>query len=146
MANRTLPGKQKKICITLSDETAKKLNYTASVSGLSISAAARKFIEDGEVKVFYGSKEIIQKMSSTENNFNSYCLHVLNEIDDVRKDLNILKSKLTYGENISLREPPFRIVFAAEEKLNSLERNTRTSRENSSKELTDCVNLKRSSQ
>ena len=145
MAKRTLPVKNV-LNLRLSDETAKKLNYTATVSGLSKSAAARKFIEDGEVKIFYGSKEIIRKMSKAESNLNSYCLHVLKEIDDVRKDLNILKWKLSYGDNFDLLEPPFSIVLDAEKKLNSLEGGTRSTHANSSKELTDCVNLKNSTQ
>ena len=145
MAKRHLPCK-KNICISLSEESSKKLNYTANVSGLSISAAARKFIEDGEVKVFYGSKEIIQKMSRTESNLNSYCHRVLNEIDDLRKDLNTAKLKLSFGDNILLRDPPFSIILDAEKKLNTLERNTRTAHLNSSKELTDCVNFSHSYQ
>ena len=50
-------------------------------------------------------------MNRIENNFNSYCHRALDEIDDVRKDLNILKSNLTYGNKNDFRAPLLRIIL-----------------------------------
>ena len=135
----------KSICVKLNNELIQKLDSAAKATGKTRSAVAREFISNGEVKAYYGSDKIINEMCKIEGRMNDYCLHTIEEIENVRREFAIAKSIIQALNEGILQEAPFTICLDAERKIDKLEQNLRRTHKNLDTELNNCVYIQSNS-